>query len=80
MQQTYFSKTNAKGLLGKRVRAAADLADVPMGTFGRVNGWQEVDRRGEYSVIVCFEPTSTTQPVLKWLSKSEFYHFLQEAP
>jgi hypothetical protein len=66
-------------LFGARVRACADLTDVPAGTPGQVNAWQEAGRAGEYDVIVRFEPVLTARPVIKWLSKFDFLSFVQEA-
>jgi hypothetical protein len=80
MNQARFSKDEAERLLGTRVRTCDDLTDVPAGTPGQVNGWQEVGRAGEYAVIVRFDPVLTARPVIKALSKSDFRSIAQEAP
>lgn len=78
MEHTRFSKTEAESLQGKRIRTSVDLADVPAGTPGQVRGWQEAGREGKYDLIVRFEPVLTSQPVLKWLSKSDYDSFVEE--
>jgi hypothetical protein len=78
MQKSRFTQTEAQNKMGKTVRALCDLTDVPPGTPGQVNGWQEAERIGEYDVVVRFEPTLTESPVLKWLSKSDYANFIEE--
>lgn len=80
MNITRFSKAEAERLLGARVQTRADLAALPTGTRGQVDGLQEAGRAGEYDVIVRFDPVLTAQPVIKWLSKSDFRSLMQEAP
>lgn len=79
MNQTRFTQAEAEMLMGTRVRALADLSDVSADTLGEVKGWQEAERSGSYDVIVAFEPSLTTRPVLKWLSKSDYSNLLEEA-
>ena len=78
MERRRFTRSEDEALMGQRVEATIDLTDVPTGTPGQVNGWQEQGRVGEYDVIVCFEPVLTTQPVIKWLSKVDFHSSLKE--
>ena len=78
MQRRRFTRAEAEGLFGQRVEATIDLLLVPASTSGQVNGWQEQGRVGEYDVIVRFEPVLTTQPIIKWLSKSDFYSAIKE--
>ena len=80
MNQAQFTKDEAQKLLGTRVQTCADLTDVPAGTLGLVNGLQEVNGSGEYRVSVRFDPALTRDPVIKWLSKSDFLSFVKEAP
>jgi hypothetical protein len=78
MNRTRFTRSEAEKLVGTHVKTRADLSDVPAGTLGEIDGWQETERSDTYDVIVRFEPSLTTKPVLKWLSKSDYQTLLKE--
>jgi len=77
MNRARFNKDEAERLLGTRIRTCVALTGVPSGALGQVNGWQEAGRAGECDVIVRFEPILTTRPLIKSLSKSDFFSLLQ---
>lgn len=78
MNRRRFTLAEAEALFGQCVETSVDLNDVPAGTPGQINGWQEQGGVGEYDVIVRFQPTLTTQLVIKWLSKSDFHSSIKE--
>jgi hypothetical protein len=74
MPAVRFTKQDAEALVGRSVRALADISCVPAGTTGRVIRADEVG--DGYNVSVKWESRHLTED---WFSKDQFETYLTEA-
>jgi hypothetical protein len=72
-----FSREEAESKVGGRVRAGADLSDIPKGTTGRIIEMDEVEKGG-FELIVEWDLLVNGKLQHDWFTKEGYEHSLVE--
>lgn len=70
MERVRFTEEEAKEKVGRRVKALAEFAGVPVGTTGQVVGIDEAP--GGYDVAVEWDLSGRARPLQDWVTKDEY--------
>lgn len=77
MHNHYFSKQDAKSLIGHSVRTRVSYSELPPDTIGTVK-WIDEVALGSYAIVIQWSLPGQVQQALLWFSKRQFQQYLRE--
>jgi len=77
--ESFFSHTEAKALLGRSIRTKIQFSGVPAGTSGTVTRADEGFYPEGYTVAIQWDLPERRKPLVDWFTRDEYRRFLEEA-